>query len=79
MAVRTLETIPAARVDPKAMTIMDFSDAAGDQPYVQGENEAGDEYLCGECGFVAIAGLPPDKVLDVVLRCRCGAYNVVMI
>jgi hypothetical protein len=79
MAVRTLETIPPARVDPKTMTIMDFSQAEGDEPYVRGDNEAGDQYLCGECGFLAIAGLAPDKVMDVVLHCRCGAYNVVVI
>ncbi len=79
MALKTLDTIPAARVDPKTMTIMDFSRAVGDEPYVQGENEAGDQYACGECGFIAIAGLPPDKLMDVVLRCRCGAYNLVVI
>ena len=61
------------------MTIMDFSKAAGDEPYVRGENEAGDEYLCGGCGVVAIASLPPDRRMDVVLRCRCGAYNDVLI
>ena len=79
MAIKTLETIPATRVHPKTTTIMDFSEAAGDKPYVQGENEAGDEYLCGGCGIVAIAGLAPDQLMDVVLRCRCGAYNVVLI
>jgi hypothetical protein len=36
----------------------------------------GDDVLwCGHCGELLLDGVAPDRVVDVVFRCACGAYN----
>jgi hypothetical protein len=30
---------------------------------------------CGNCGAILLDGVDPQRVVDVIFRCECGAYN----
>lgn len=73
MAQRKLRLIPAAKINPKTMSIMDGTDNPGPSMRVEGASDP--QHVCGACGKVLLIGMGPGQVSGVVLRCECGAYN----
>lgn len=70
---KKLKLIPAAKVNPKAMTIFDGSANPGPFAHVEGSDDP--EHVCGACGKVLLIGMQPGQFTGIVLRCECGAYN----
>jgi hypothetical protein len=68
---RRLLVIPAAKVKPKKMIVMEM----GDEGRISGDPPSGIQWECGACGHLLADGLRPGQLTNVVMRCPCGAYN----
>lgn len=44
-------------------------------PAILGEDDDAPDLCCGKCEAVLLRRLDASRIPDVVLRCRCGAFN----
>jgi hypothetical protein len=71
-----LKLIPAAKVDPKKMTILDGSELPPGDALMRTEGKTDPEHVCGACGKTLLIGCEPGSIQGGgALRCSCGAYN----
>jgi hypothetical protein len=74
MTTKKLKLIPIAKIKPDKMSILaQPSDAKG--PLMVGEEATDPTYVCGSCGNPLLVGVAPGSLTDMVLHCKCGAYN----
>jgi hypothetical protein len=75
MPRRKLKTISPSKIDLAKMSILQMTpDFPAEQPLIGG-SETDNEWVCGGCGRVLLAGLASGQVQSVVVRCTCGVYN----
>jgi hypothetical protein len=61
---KKLKLIPAAKVNPKAITIFDGSANPGPFAHVEGSDDP--EHVCGACGKVLLIGMQPGQFTGIV-------------
>jgi hypothetical protein len=74
MATKKLKLIPAAKIDPKKMTILQQTPDST-EPLIATEGKTDPEHACGACGKTLMTGAEPGSIRGIVFRCSCGAYN----